>query len=174
MKSHNQVAEIRHVQFLTMGRGTMSITLHKQIEVRRNEMRAPGEQSPGSADSGSEDDGLCGEVAAAPGAPASIQQTVLDQPGVELLARYLQELGGIGFVVAGDLQDPLDELAFGLVEGFGRSVGELADRRGLALSISGAAADHKRGGLQLDAPDVLWQILHTNPGAAAESERAFD
>src|SRR4029077_13067539 len=116
--------------------------------------------------------GRYGKVAAAL-APAPAQKTVLGQPGIELLTRYLQEFGSVGFVVASDLQSPLDELAFGLVEGLGRSINELADRRGLDFSMNGTA-DRQRRGLRLVSPDVLRQILEANPGAAAKGDRAFD
>src|ERR1700758_3174728 len=103
MKSRNQAAKI--VQVLTMGQGTMSIKLRKSNEKGGNETSAPGGENPGSADSGRErNDGVYGSVTGAPAAPAPIEKTVLGQPGIELLARYLQELGSIGFVVAGDLQ----------------------------------------------------------------------
>src|SRR5580700_2963200 len=105
MKSHNHVKEIGRVQVLTMDRQIMPMTLRKQIELRGSEATAPGERGPGAVNSRSANDGRGGKIAAAPGAPAPIQQTVLNQPGIELLARYLQQFGRIGFVVAGDLQN---------------------------------------------------------------------
>src|SRR5690348_6990814 len=115
MKSRNQVTEIQRVQVLAMDQQILPMSLRKQIESRGSEATAPGVRGPGAVNSRSANDGRGGKIAAAPGAPAPIQQTVFGQPRVELLARYLQQFGRIGFVVAGDLQNSLDELAFGLV-----------------------------------------------------------
>jgi hypothetical protein len=121
MKSRNQVAEIRRVQVLAMNRETMTITLSKPIEARGSEATAPRKQGPGSDYSRSANEGLCGNEVATPDAPAAVQKAVLDEPGIELLARDLQQFSSIGFVVAGGLQSPLDELAFGLLEGLGEA-----------------------------------------------------
>jgi hypothetical protein len=61
----------------------------KPTETSSSETLVPTEQELRSIDLRSEHGGACGNVTRAPGAPALVEQTVLDQPGIKLLAGYL-------------------------------------------------------------------------------------
>jgi len=106
-------------------------------------------------------------------APALAQKPVLRQPGIELLARDLEQLGCISLVVAGRLQSALDELTLGLVESLGRESGGLARGGGLRLDARRVTRRPRRR-VRLILAHGLRQILQTNPGIAAEGNRALD
>ena len=102
------------MQVQTIGGETEAMTQHQRIEAAEIETgRASTAQGSRSISSWGTSDGPRGQGNAAPGASALTQEPVLGQPGIKLLARYLQQFGSVGFVVAGNLQSSLDELALG-------------------------------------------------------------
>src|SRR5579872_2147217 len=172
MKPVKRNPEMSRMQVFSMSGKTMMFGPDQQIEAARDKTWGAKERRLGPAALRSANDRACGSTS-----PAPVQEPVLGQPGVELLARNLEQLSRVGLVVAGHLQSPFDELTLGLfeglVEGLGRKPGELAHGRGREV---GAAhlAELDRSDLRSVEPHALRQIVQPDSGVASEGNRALD
>jgi hypothetical protein len=90
MKPPNQRKEAENPQTPALKMdGKKTMYSRKPVETSRSDRFAATAQGLRPMDLRSENGGACGNVTGAPGAPALVEQTVLDQPGIKLFARYL-------------------------------------------------------------------------------------
>src|SRR5689334_7687332 len=165
-----QVTETNPMRFWPREGEENAMNPRKPLEASESQAGARAEQRRGLFESGITNDGMCGEVAGTSGAPAAVEKPVLDQSGVELLARDFQQLGSISLVMAGYLQSPFDQLALGLIEGLGRGPTALARRHAIDLGRSSRPVEQWPRGPRLVSTNVLRQVLQTDPGTVAKGD----